>query len=109
VRNPIAEGIANSGPIWGEAVGRNFRRAEHTAPQVLNEQVRILAIALANAIADDGLRVSSHPDENVLVAFAEKLITLRASLLLADEAPQLVQLNPIHPDAVHGPVVKLRA
>jgi hypothetical protein len=37
-----------------KAVRRNLREAKHALAKIADKQVRILAVALAGAIADDG-------------------------------------------------------
>ena len=55
MRGAAIEGVADSVLIGQETVSADLRRSDHPLAQVLNEQVRVLAVALAGAIADDGL------------------------------------------------------
>jgi hypothetical protein len=47
--------------------------------------------------------------ENVLVALRKGFVTLHALLLLADEAPHFIKLDPSDADADHAAIVKLGA
>jgi hypothetical protein len=79
--------IADGRQIGLEAVARNLGQAKDALAKIANEMVRILAVALADAIADDGLLCTGHGDENVLIALGKQLMPFGACLLFADETP----------------------
>jgi hypothetical protein len=43
-----------------KAVRRNLREAKHALAKIADEQVRILAVALAGEVGDDGLRARTR-------------------------------------------------
>lgn len=49
------EGVADRRQVRQETIRRNLRLADDAPGKVLNEMVRIVAVALADAIGDDGL------------------------------------------------------
>ena len=53
--SPAIEGVADGVLVGQEAVRADFWRADHALAQILDEQVRILAVAFAGAVADDRL------------------------------------------------------
>jgi hypothetical protein len=51
----LAEGVADRWPVRMKTVRRNLRRAEHALAKIADKRVRVLAVALAGAVGDDGL------------------------------------------------------
>ncbi|WP_244621233.1 hypothetical protein FJN17_34515 [Bradyrhizobium symbiodeficiens] len=70
---------------------------------------RAFGIPLADAPANDCLLRPGHAHENILIALGVDLMALDVLLLLADEAPQLVQLKAFGAHADHDPVVQFHA
>jgi hypothetical protein len=62
------EGVADRYLVGMEAVRADLWRSDHALAKVLHEQVRILAVALAGAIADDGLGGRGYANERILSA-----------------------------------------
>jgi len=87
--------------ISGEPRTR-WRRSWINRPYI----VRDGAIALANAIGEDGALRGAQSDDGVLVVLGKGFVRLHALLLLADEGPQLVKFDPADPKADHQTVVQ---
>src|SRR5207244_2276125 len=92
-----------------ETIGRNLWRTDHALAQILDEQVRILTVALASVIADDRLGGCRHSNERVLIALVADLVALNALLFFADVAPNFVQFQTAGANANHHPVMQLGA
>src|SRR5579871_3008891 len=105
----VTEGVADRKLVGVPSVRADLRRAKHAAPKVLDKVVCIGAVALTNAVGDDGLLCTGQGCEDVLVALRKGFVALHPLLLLADEAPQFVKLDPSDPNADHTAVVKLGA
>ena len=66
-------------------------------------------VTLADAPANDRLLRPGHADENVLIALGVDPVALNVLLLLADEAPKLVEFKTLSADANHHTVVQFHA
>jgi len=103
------EGVADRVLVGQEPVRADLRCTDHALAQILDEQVRILSVALAGAVADDCLGRRRHADKRVLIALVRYLMALDALLLLADVAPNLVKLQATGPDTDHHAVMEFGA
>ena len=83
--------------------------ADNAAAEVVQEIHRGLTVPLADAPADDRLLRPGHADENVLVALGVDFVALDVLLLLADERPRFVKLQPLGADSDHQTVVQFHA
>lgn len=49
------KGVPDGVLVGVETIGADLRRSNHALAQILDKQVRILAVALTGAVGDDGL------------------------------------------------------
>ena len=54
MRNAIAEHVADGELVWMKAIGRNLRRADDALAQVVNKFHRVVGVAFAGAVRNDG-------------------------------------------------------
>ncbi len=83
--------------------------AHHAAAQIVTESFRVLAGALARPVRDDRLGRVGQRNEGILVADQIAVFRLRFALLLADERPDFVQLDPVDVQIAHHGAVQLGA
>ena len=99
MRQATIEGVADGVLVRVEAVG--LRDAKDALAEVLHEQVRILAVALASAIGDNGLSGGGQRNERILVALVAQLVALNALCFL----PTLPQVSSSSKRPVRMPTI----
>src|SRR5580658_7951439 len=108
VGDALAERVADGGAVWVKAVRRNLRRPKQPLAKIADKQVRVLAVALAGVIGEDGLSRGRNRNKRVLVAFHGDIRSRDALLLVPNVLPQLVTFDSGNTKSDQHSVVQFR-
>src|SRR5579859_265127 len=101
MRSAITERVADRYAVGMKAISTDLGLTDHALAQIVDEIHCALGIPLADAPANNCLLRPGHADEHILIALGMDLMALDVLLLLADEGPCLIKLEPFSADADH--------
>ena len=91
----VTEALGNRRNVRAKAIARNLRAVDDPLPNIVDEYPRCAFVALASDVGDYRLAGRVQGNERILIALI-RLRPLRAALLLADIAPNLIKFEDRH-------------